>query len=231
MQSGSTRCTQSVDGFQTCGYCKGKCVKNGRISGKQRYLCRCCKRSFVLCYTYPACMNHINDRITQYVKEGCGVRSISRLLKIATSTVLRRIKRLAKSIRKPIMAFGKEYELDELCTYVKRKTAKRWIAYAIRKDTKAVVDFTIGSRTSKTLKRVTDTLVLSEAKKVYTDKLSTYAGLLPKEIHSTRYHGTNQIERMNLNLRTHLKRLSRRTICFSRSRAMLAACLRIYFWG
>jgi insertion element IS1 protein InsB len=101
----------------------------------------------------------------------------------------------------------------------------------MRKDTKEVIDFTIGSRTSRTLKRVTDTLALSEAKKVYTDKLSAYSGLLPREIHSTKYHGTNHIERMNLSLRTHLKRLSRRTICFSRSRAMLAACLRIYFWG
>ncbi|HMW09684.1 MAG TPA: transposase, partial [Bacteroidia bacterium] len=32
-------------------------------------------------------------------------------------------------------------------------------------------------------------------------------------------------------LRTHLKRLNRRTICFTRSAIMLFACLKIYFWG
>ena len=126
---------------------------------------------------------------------------------------------------------GKEYELDEMCTYIKSKQRKRWIVYAIRKDTRAVVDFSIGSRTNITLKRVTDTLVLSNELKVFTDKLPNYKSLLPRSIHSTKYRGTNHIERKNLTLRTHLKRLSRRTICFSRSESMLSACLKIYFWG
>lgn len=212
-------------------YCEGKCVKNGKSYGKQRWLCRSCGRSLVAFYTYIAYEKQIDDQIKAHVKEGCGIRSIARLLKIAATTVLRKIVRLARVIRKPAIVFGKEYELDELRTYVKRKTSLLWIVYAIRKDTKEVIDFSIGGRTNSTLKHVTDTLILSEATKVYTDKLKNYGWLLPKEIHSTRYHGTNHIERMNLSLRTHLKRLSRKTICFSRSRFMLAACLKIYFWG
>jgi insertion element IS1 protein InsB len=39
------------------------------------------------------------------------------------------------------------------------------------------------------------------------------------------------IERKNLSIRTDIKRLSRGTICFSRSRIMLENCLKIYFWG
>ncbi|WP_129020226.1 IS1 family transposase [Edaphocola flava] len=126
---------------------------------------------------------------------------------------------------------GKEYEMDELCIYVKNKARKRWIAYAIRKDTREVVDFSIGSRTNRTLTKVTDTLILSNAVKVFTDKLINYKYLLPSSIHSTKNRGTNHIERKNLTLRTHLKRLGRKTICFSRSIAMLAACLKIYFWA
>lgn len=38
----------------------------------------------------------------------------------------------------------------------------------------------------------------------------------------------NRKERMNLTLRTHLKRLIRRGICFSRSAVMLDACLKLY---
>ncbi|WP_188464902.1 IS1 family transposase [Marivirga lumbricoides] len=39
------------------------------------------------------------------------------------------------------------------------------------------------------------------------------------------------MERKNLSLRTHLKRLNTRSICFSKSKVMLIACLTIYFWG
>lgn len=118
-----------------------------------------------------------------------------------------------------------------MCTYVGSKSQMQWVVYAIRKDTKEVIDFTVGSRTNNTLKRVTDTLILSKAKKIYTDKLKQYATLILRNIHSTRLHGTNHIERKNLTLRTHLKRLNRRSICFSKSASMLSACLRIYFWG
>ncbi|MBX9732877.1 MAG: IS1 family transposase [Chitinophagaceae bacterium] len=58
-----------------------------------------------------------------------------------------------------------------------------------------------------------------------------YRYLIPKEIHSTKYRGINHIEQKNLSIRTHLKRLNRRTICFSRSLVVLNAVLRIYFWG
>ena len=55
--------------------------------------------------------------------------------------------------------------------------------------------------------------------------------LIPSNIHSTRPFGTNHIERIHLNLRTHLKRLNRRSIGFSRSQTLLTASLKIYFWG
>ncbi|WP_409070947.1 IS1 family transposase [Flavobacterium sp.] len=38
------------------------------------------------------------------------------------------------------------------------------------------------------------------------------------------------MERKNLSLRTHLKRLNRRSICFSKNLIILNAVLRIYFW-
>jgi len=165
------------------------------------------------------------------LKEGCGIRSIGRILTISAVTVLRKIKAVAKQLPKPLISFGKEYEMDELYTFVKSKSRKRWIVYAIRKDTKQVVDFAIGSRTNRTLRKITDTLILSNAAKVFTDKLPNYKSLLPTSIHATLYRETNHIERKNLTLRTHLKRLSRRTICFSRSISMLHACLMIYFFS
>jgi IS1 family transposase len=89
----------------------------------------------------------------------------------------------------------------------------------------------VGRRTNKTLNRVIESLHLSEAKKIYTDKLKHYRFLIQKKIHSIKARGTNHIERLHLNFRTHLKRLNRRSICFSRSLIMLISILKIYLWG
>jgi len=215
-----------------CAYCNGACTKYGKSqSGNQRYRCKSCGRTQVENYKYLAYEAGVNLRIKSYLKEGCSIRGIARLLRIGISTVLRKILHISGAIKKPVTSLGKEYEMDEMCTYVKCKTRKLWIVYAIRKDSREVTDFAVGLRTNKTLKRVTDTLVLSNAGKVYTDKLPGYRRLLPPAIHCIKRSGTNHIERKNLTLRTHLKRLSRRTICFSKSTTMLTACLKIYFWG
>lgn len=121
--------------------------------------------------------------------------------------------------------------MDEMRIFIKRKKRVYWIVYALEKCTKPVVDFAVGKRTNKTLSKVTNTLVLSKARKIYTDKYLNYGFIIPKAVHKTISFGTNHIERMNLTLRAQLKRLARRTICYSRSLQMLIACLKIYFWG
>lgn len=54
-------------------------------------------------------------------------------------------------------------------------------------------------------------------KMIFTDRLKTYQTLIPKNKHNTRKKNTTVIERYNLTLRIHLKRLSRKTICFSKN--------------
>lgn len=232
MQENTSKCSKRVGSEKSCPYCNGICIRYGKtISCRQRNKCKKCGRTHIDEYRYKAYDIATNEFIKDHLKEGCGIRSISRLLKISSKTVMKRIVWIAKMLVKPFVTLGKEYELDEMCTYVKRKTRKRWIVYAIDRTTKEVADFAVGRRTNRTIKQVTDTLVLSNASKVYTDKLPNYRSLLPAAIHCIKRSGTNHIERKNLTLRTHLKRLSRRTICFSRSMAMLTACLKIYFWG
>jgi insertion element IS1 protein InsB len=94
-----------------------------------------------------------------------------------------------------------------------------------------VVDFKVGSRTKANLQVIADKAPLASPKKVCTDGLVIYKNLIPERLHHCKSMGTRHIERFNLNLRTHLKRLGRKTICFSRSKEMLEACLRIYFWA
>lgn len=214
-----------------CRHCKGTCVKKGKsAAGKQRFRCKNCNSYQIQFYIRKA--YQVNDAsVKTLVKEGCGIRSIARILGISKNTVLNRILSISKKVRKPLVYFGQAYEMDEMRTYIKRKDRLVWIAYALRRDNKKIVDFRVGSRTNGTLKGVINTLSLSNATKVFTDKLKNYKYLIDSDVHQTTFRGTNTIERMNLNLRTHLKRLNRRTICFSKNLVMLVACLKIYFWG
>ncbi|NDV70270.1 IS1 family transposase [Dysgonomonas sp. 25] len=215
-----------------CKFCKEKCIKDGfQKNGCQRYKCKSCKKKQQKGYKYHAYNPSVNHSIITYTKEGVGIRGTARLLKISTTTLLCRILSIAKNIKQPPVMSKQVYEVDEIKSFVKRKNNRIWIVYALDRKTKEVVSYNVGNRTNTTLKVVIKTLNLSNAKKIYTDKWIGYKTLIDKKIHSTFNRATNHIERHNLTLRTHLKRLTRRSICFSRSSEILSAILRIYFWG
>jgi IS1 family transposase/transposase-like protein len=215
-----------------CKYCNSSCIKYGKQKNNQRFKCKGCGKTQQSRYTKKAynCAG-LNIWVAGLVKEGCGIRSMARLLGLAVNTITELIKQVATKIKKPAIILRQAaVEVDELKTYIGRKRNQYWIAYALSRQTGKVVDFIVGKRTKRTLKVLTDALLLAKAGRIYTDNLIIYRTLVPKLIHKSGSRLTNHIERNNLDLRIHLKRLSRRTICFSRSIVMLTACLRIYFW-
>jgi insertion element IS1 protein InsB len=215
-----------------CKHCKEECIKAGKQNKiVQRFYCRRCHKYQQAKYKYKAYDAETDKNISVYLKESCGIRSISRIMQISASTVMKKIVKISKKIQKPVIVKGKEYEMDEMRTYIRNKENRYWIAYAIRRDTREVVDLKVGKRNKKTLRRVIETLLLSEAVKIYTDRLNLYEYLIPGYLHTRSKYKINYIERKNLSVRTHLKRLGRKTICFSKSIVMLEACLKIYFWG
>ena len=123
------------------------------------------------------------------------------------------------------------YEVDEIKSFVRRKSEHIWIAYVLDRKSKQVVSYNIGPRTNATLNVVLKTLHLSDTKRGHTDRLKNYRSLIVTKIHRTSLYGTNHIEQHNLTIRTHLKRLARKTIYFSRNAVILSAILKIYFWG
>ena len=164
--------------------------------------------------------------------EGMGISSIARILDIPKSSVMRIILRAESKIQKPdLKECHQEYEIDELRTFIGNKKNECWVCYAINRKTKKIVDFIVGRRTKENIKKVVRSVLNLSPTKVYTDKLNIYPGLIYHKLHSTARRKTNHIERMNLTVRTHLKRLSYKTICFSKSASMLSACLKLYFWG
>ena len=57
-------------------------------------------------------------------------------------------------------------------------------------------------------------------KKFYTDDWGSYERHLPSDKHIIGKKNTQKIERKHLTLRTRIKRLARKTICFSKSSQM-----------
>ena len=215
-----------------CKQGAGRCTKAGKQpNGTQKFQCRGCKKYQQASYRYTACQAGTNQSIIAHVKEGCGIWNTARLMGIAKGTVLSRIKSIAKKIKRPSIE-GKDlsYEVDELYSYVGNKADSLYICYAIESKTRNVIDFVIGPRTKENLKSVTQRLLELSPKKIYTDGLNIYPSLIPKGMHQAGKFGTLRIERSNLNLRTNLKRLARKTICFSKSVVMLEACLKIWYW-
>jgi insertion element IS1 protein InsB len=206
-------------------------LKWGLYKSKQKYRCKYCGKCQVAHYSYNGCCKQTATQIKILLLEGCGIRSIGRILNISNNTVMRKIKLMASQIQKPAIIMGQTYQLDEMRTYIGNKQNTKWIVYAINEKTKAVADFNIGSRNKQTLKRVTDTLLLSKAKTIKTDGLDIYRTLIPKKIHRVKQHGINHIERMNLTLRTKLKRLARKTLCFSKNKIMLESSMKLLIWN
>lgn len=106
-----------------CKYCENMCVKNGfHTNGKQRFKCKYCRKRQLANYKYNAYNQGISRDIISLTKEGLGIRSLSRHLKISATTVIRRTLEIALTIKKPMISLAKKYEVDELCTFIERKS-------------------------------------------------------------------------------------------------------------
>lgn len=93
----------------TCSKCVGEIhrfIKFGKTpGGKQRYQCSGCKKTSVLEYDNVACKEEINKKIVLLTKEGLGIRSTARVLKISPTTLLKRLLQISQAIKPPIMSF------------------------------------------------------------------------------------------------------------------------------
>ena len=120
-------------------------------------------------------------------------------------------------------------EADEMWSWVGNKKKQRWLWWVIDKKTGNVLGFAFGPRTNAVWKQlITDLKVVLDKYQVgydilYTDGHQAYQVLLFTKYHIQNVEGkeyTWQIERMHLTLRTRIKRLARKTICFSKSEIM-----------
>jgi IS1 family transposase len=214
-------------------------VKRGKtVRGTQRYLCRnqeCATDSFLLDYRNRGCLPEVKQLIIEMSLNASGVRDTARSLHISTDTVLSELKKKEPALESVNTALLRtlnpdevtvdierpgEAEMDEMWSYVARKSNPRWLWHAIDHQTGKVLAYVFGRRKDEVflkLKALLDPFGLTH---YYTDKWGAYTRHLDPEQHTVSKRGTQKIERKHLTLRTRIKRLVRKTICFSKSTQM-----------
>ena len=116
------------------------------------------------------------------------------------------------------VSFALSTEWDEFWSFVGYKPNQRWTWYVIERCSGCILAYHNGRRTDESLLALLDKVAHLPITICYTDDWGAYKRCLPLEYRQIiGKDNTWKIERKNLNFRTHIKRLSRRTICFSKN--------------
>ena len=215
----------------SCPKCGSLSIKkNGRSKQlKQRYRCKWCLHQFITDYSYQGWRPEVRRQIVPMTLNGSGIRDISRVLSVSINTVLKTIRQQADKTSEPLVpARVTELQVDEFWSFVGNKANQRWLWYGFDPARKKIICSQAGRRTDETCEKLLVKLAGCQVLRYCTDELESYEKFLPQTHHWIGKALTQDIERQNLNFRTHLKRLQRKTICFSKSDKMHDAVLRLY---
>ena len=119
-------------------------------------------------------------------------------------------------------------EADEFWSYVGAKSHQRWTWYAIERDSGIVLAHQNGKRTDAVCQQLLKKLQAFPIRSYSTDNWQSYAKYIASSQHRIGKDQTWKIERTNLNFRTHLKRLHRKTICFSKNETIHDVVIGLY---
>ena len=113
-----------------------------------------------------------------------------------------------------------EAELDEQWSFVGDKSNQRWLWCAVDHATNTVLAYVFGKRRDTVFQDLKALLAPLNTSRYYTDDWGAYERHLDAGRHGVGKRNTQKIERKNLNFRTWIKRLARRSICFSKLERM-----------
>jgi insertion element IS1 protein InsB len=115
---------------------------------------------------------------------------------------------------------GLSSELDEMWSFVARKSNPRWLWHAIDHHTGAVLAYVFGRCKDEVFLKLKALLKPFGITRYYTDGWGAYERHIEAEQHTVGKDNTQKIESKHIRLRTRIKRLVRRTICFSKTEQM-----------
>jgi insertion element IS1 protein InsB len=113
--------------------------------------------------------------------------------------------------------YGLSSELDEMWSYVRSKTNPRWLWHAIDRHTGKVLAYVLGRRKDTVFLELKALLAPFGITRYFTDGWGAYERHVEAEQHIVGKAHTQKIESKHIHLRTRIKRLVRRTICFSKT--------------
>jgi IS1 family transposase len=220
-------------------------IKAGKqANGAQRYQCQneqCERRIFLLQYQDRGRAPEVRRQVVDMALNGSGIRDTARVLRISPTTVIAVLKKTAVlqhanpallpphpradtvRVRPPRAA-----ELDEMWSFVGAKARARWLWHALDHHTGRVLAYVVGTRKDAVFLKLKALLASFGITRYYTDKAGVYQRHLPPEQHTVGKLTMQKIERKHLTLRTRLKRLTRKTLCFSRSLIMHDLIIGLY---
>ena len=113
-----------------------------------------------------------------------------------------------------------EAEMDEMWSFVGKIEDQRWLWHAIDHQTGEVLAYVFGRRKNEVFLELKELLEPFGINRFYTDDWGAYTRHLDNEKLQIGKRNTQNFERKHLTLRTRIKRLARKTICFSKSLKM-----------
>lgn len=123
-------------------------------------------------------------------------------------------------------------DLDELWSFVLKKTRQRWIWIALCRHTRQVVAYFIGDRSEQSCRQLWERIPKPYRQgHCYTDFWEAYQNVIPERATSPCGKESGQtahVERWNNTLRQRLARFVRKTLSFSKSELMREICLRLF---
>ena len=115
---------------------------------------------------------------------------------------------------------GLASELDEMWSYVGKQVEPRWLWHAIDHHSGTVLAYVFGRRKDAVFLQLQALLEPFGITRFYTDGWGAYERHIAPEQHHVGKENTQKIESKHINLRTRIKRLVRRTLCFSKTERM-----------
>ncbi len=115
---------------------------------------------------------------------------------------------------------GLSSELDEMWSFVRATSNPRWLWHAIDHHSGKILAYVFGRRQDGVFLQLKALLEPFGITRYYTDGWGAYERPLDVDKHRVGKDQTQKIESKHITLRTRIKRLVRRTICFSKTEQM-----------
>ena len=202
--------------------------KNGHIhNGKQNHYCKACGRQFVENPEQKVISTEEREQIRNLLLERICLRGICRAMKVSLrwllDFMLSEYEQLPDDLNfqtrvetDRLLIYSLETEVDEMWSFVGRKSNKQWIRIAMDAVSRQIIAFYVGDRSRKSARKLWESIPRNYREKAtfYTDDWQSYKGIIPEDRHRVVKGKSNHIERFNCTMRQRISRLVRKQRMF-----------------